>query len=172
MRSAHYNVIKSLLCFLILLSFSCSEKESENADRHSKVYSPAQYLESALSESIIIPGVGLGKLRLGETRGEYLFNEKINGRVYIDNGIYLQFEKSDTLNGIEIENRRLYKTPEGKTIGLTEEGIVVELGEPNSRGTKLMKGDTQIGFLESLNYSGMKIYFLGDSIRVIQLFIE
>jgi len=135
-------------------------------------YTPEEYLKSVTSTTKINPGIGIGKLRIGETRGEYLFSENINVHAYSEMGISLQYKNADTLIGIRIDNEVIYETAEGKKIGLTEKEIVASLGEPESRGVKISKSLKQIGTLPSLNYPGMMITFDNDGKRLIHLFRE
>ncbi len=160
-----------LFSLSVLLISSCSTNKVTIKTEEPKKYSATEYLESVQSNPQIKPGIGFGNLRLEETRSKHLFNENIDAKSYIANGVTLQFQTGDTLIGINIDNQIIYKTPDGKEIGLTEKEIIAELGEPESRGTKLNKGETQIGSLPSLNYEGMSIIFYEGS-RVIQLFKE
>jgi hypothetical protein len=152
--------------YVVLLSFLQSCSESTDTDVK---YSPKEYLQSVVEDSVLIPGVGLGKLMLEKTRGEDLFNEKINGYSYSDLNIALSYREADTLIGITIMNDRNYRTPEGKIIGMNKSEIINQLGNPKSIGTPYR--DTSFGVLPTLNYEGMSIWF-GDSTRTIYLFKE
>ena len=149
---------------LFFMTFGCSDLHEKEQN-----FSPEEYLHSVSKDSLLIPGVGLGKLTLEKTRGVYLFNEKINGYAYINLDIALSYKNSDTLIGITIMNNRTYRTPDGKLIGMNESELINELGKPKSIGTHYK--NRSFGTLPTLNYDGMSIYF-ENSKRTIYLFKE
>lgn len=158
------HLIKIVPLFIFFAALSCLD-----ADTAAITFSPEEYLHSVTADSLLLPGVGLGKLAVEKTRGEDIFGEHINARVYADQGIDLSFRNSDTLIGITIRNNRVYRTPEGKFIGMNEAQLIRELGTPKSWGTPWK--DTSFGILPALNYEGMSVWF-GDSTRTIYLFQE
>ena len=160
----------SLIFLSVLIISGCENKLAIN-NHKTQSYSPAAYLESVASNPQLKPGIGVGNLRLKETRREELFNDEINEKSYAALGISLQFQEMDTLTGIVIDNQTVYRTPDGKKIGLTEKEVIRELGEPHSRGMALMKGEKRIGTLPSLNYNGI-VLILSEGERVIQLLKE
>lgn len=165
--------MKYILFFIpciLLLSLACSD--DKQSKQQMKSATPEDYLESVLTNPEIIPGVGIGQLKLEETRGEDLFNEHINGKSYIEQGVYLQYRNADTLIGVSIENKVIYTTPEGKTIGLSRKEVLKELGAPLSKNTPINKGKQTVGSLPSLNYRGMSITFYNDTNRIIHIYKE
>ncbi|MCJ8292706.1 MAG: hypothetical protein MJK07_23270 [Flavobacteriales bacterium] len=133
-------------------------------------YTPEEHLESVVKSPIIKPGIGIGYLEIEKTRGEDLFNEEVIGGVYSDLNIYLQYRNGDTLTGITIKDDKVYKTADGKTIGMNEKDFIKEFGQPTSKGTPYRKGEKLVETVPTLNYDGLSIWYRNSTERTIFIF--
>lgn len=130
---------------------------------------PSDYYKSIQTKKII-PGYGIGLLKIEETRSKDLFDEKYTEEFYQKNGIELQFRTGDTLTGIVLENDGTYYINTSDKIGLTENEIIASIGKPEDKKIQLKKGQINIGEMQSLNYQGFSIIFIDSKNSVISIF--
>lgn len=171
---------KSILIIISLSSLllNCSSSKSENKlnelianDNIGNLDKsvPSAYFKSIQTKKII-PGYGIGLLKIEETKSKDLFDEKYTEEFYQKNGIDLQFRKGDTLTGIVLENDGNYYINSSTRIGLTENEIIKSIGKPKDKNIKIKKGQFKIGEMQSLNYQGFSIIFIDSKKSVISLF--
>ncbi len=166
--------ILSLCMFLLSCATSITENnltEQTTNDLRGKsdFVVPADYYKSVQTMKII-PGSGIGLLKIEETRSKDLFDETYTEEFYQKNGIELQFRNGDTLTGIVLENDGNYVLNESIKIGLTEDELIQSIGKPEGQNIPLKKGQKKIGELHSLNYPGFSIIFIDDKKSVISIF--
>lgn len=155
-------LIFSLSMFLL----NCSTSKTENNLDKSV---PSDYYKS-IHTNKIIPGCGVGLLKIEETRSKDILDEKYSEDFYNKNGIDLQFRNGDTLTGIVLQNDGNYYINTSKKIGLTKNEIIESLGKPEDKNIQINKGHINIGEMNSLNYDGFSIIFIDSNKSVISIF--
>ncbi len=114
-------------------------------------------------EQIIYPGIGIGKLVIGKTNLEQLFSNDNQRSEFREEGFEFHFDQEGVLREIVLNNVGTFKSIDGKALGKTKEEVLGALGEPLSTGLPLMKGESRIGEMPSLNYEGIT-FLLQDTI--------
>ena len=84
--------IISLLLFSLIFSNCSSSKKENEIDKSA----PSNYFKSIQLKKIV-PGQGIGILKIEQTRKNDIFNEKYSEDFYKKNGIDLQFRNGDTI---------------------------------------------------------------------------
>lgn len=151
---------------LSIFLFNCSNPKEENK---MEKYDPSDYFNS-IKEKKIISGLGIGLLKIEDSRYKDIFDEKYSPAFYLKNGIELQFRKGDTLTGIILQNDGNYSVESTIKIGQTEKEIIKSLGAPTNRNMQLNKANVTIGEMKSLNFFGMSIIFIDSTTSVISIF--
>lgn len=151
---------------LSIFLFNCSNPKEENK---LEKYNPSDYFNS-MKEKQIISGIGIGLLKIEESRYKDIFDEKYTPAFYLKNGIDLHFREGDTLIGIILQNDGNYSVESNIKIGMTEKEIIKSLGAPTNRNIQLNKANVTLGEMKSLNYSGMSIIFIDSTTSVISIF--